>query len=88
MVNIPPPPRIDDLFKVGDDGLYYDLSDLSTLFPDAAGTVPVTSDGDPSINIGYTRANYGDHPLYAGMDDSENLNLGPSIARVHLADPI
>lgn len=47
MVNIPPPPRIDDLFKVGDDGLYYDLGDLSTLFQDAAGTVPVTSDGDP-----------------------------------------
>lgn len=43
--------------------------------------------GDPSINIGYTRANYGDHPLYAGMDDSENLDLGPSIARVHLVDP-
>jgi hypothetical protein len=36
-----------DLFQSGEQGVWYDPSDLSTLFQDAAGTTPVTSDGDP-----------------------------------------
>lgn len=36
-----------DLFKDGKQGVWYDPSDKSTLFQDAAGTVPVTKDGDP-----------------------------------------
>lgn len=39
--------------------------------------------GDPTINIGYMRETHGDHPLYNGMADSENLNLGPTIARIY-----
>lgn len=35
------------LFSGGEQGAWYDPSDLSTLFQDAAGTTPVTSDGDP-----------------------------------------
>ena len=35
------------LFKNGEQGAWYDPSDLSTLFQDAAGTTPVTADGDP-----------------------------------------
>ena len=36
-----------DLFKGGKQGVWYDPSDLSTMFQDAAGTVPVTANGDP-----------------------------------------
>lgn len=36
-----------DLFKGDKQGVWYDPSDLSTLFQDAAGTVPVTANGDP-----------------------------------------
>lgn len=40
------------LFSEGQQGAWYDPSDLATLFQDAAGTIPVTSDGDP---VGYVR---------------------------------
>ena len=35
------------LFLAGALGFWFDPSDLSTLFQDAAGTIPVTADGDP-----------------------------------------
>lgn len=35
------------LFAGGKQGVWYDPSDKSTLFQDAAGTIPVTKDGDP-----------------------------------------
>lgn len=35
------------LFVGGKQGVWYDPSDKSTLFQDAAGTIPVTKDGDP-----------------------------------------
>lgn len=35
------------LFSENQQGVWYDPSDLTTLYQDAAGTVPVTSDGDP-----------------------------------------
>lgn len=35
------------LFTNDEQGAWYDPSDLSTLFQDAAGTTPVTADGDP-----------------------------------------
>lgn len=38
-------PRL--LFLSGEQGAWYDPSDLSTLFQDAGGTTPVTTDGDP-----------------------------------------
>jgi len=34
------------LFAQGQQGAWYDPSDLATLFQDAAGTIPVTGDGD------------------------------------------
>ena len=37
----------EDLFFLGEQGAYYSPLDLSTLFQDAAGTTPVTADGDP-----------------------------------------
>lgn len=36
-----------ELFLNGEQGSWYDPSDLSTLFQDSAGTTPVTTDGDP-----------------------------------------
>lgn len=36
-----------DLFGLGSQGFWYDPSDLSTLFRDVAGTVPVTAVGQP-----------------------------------------
>ena len=38
-----------------------------------------------SVNVGYLRNNYGDHPLYAGMSDSENISAGGSESEVVLA---
>lgn len=35
------------LFSAGEKGVWYDPSDLSTLFQDAAGTTPVTAAGQP-----------------------------------------
>lgn len=35
------------LFSGGKTGVWYDPSDLATLYQDAAGTIPVMSDGDP-----------------------------------------
>lgn len=35
------------LFRAGEQGIWLDPSDLSTLFQDAAGTVPVTAAGQP-----------------------------------------
>lgn len=35
------------LFATGEQGAWYDPSDLSTLFQDSAGTIPVTADGQP-----------------------------------------
>lgn len=36
-----------DLFVGGEQGAWYDPSDLSTMFQDSAGTAPVTADGQP-----------------------------------------
>ena len=38
---------IQSLFANGEQGFAYDLNDLSTMFQDSAGTVPVTSAGQP-----------------------------------------
>lgn len=35
------------LFAAGEQGVWYDPSDISTLFQDAAGTIPVTAVGQP-----------------------------------------
>lgn len=53
------------LFANGEQGAWYDPSDLSTLFKDAAGTIPVTASGDP---VGLM------------LDKSQGLELGPEVA--------
>lgn len=37
------------------------------------------------VNVGFLRSTYGDHPLYAGMANGENINAGGSESRVQLA---
>ena len=36
-----------DLFQNNEQGAWYDPSDLTTMFQDSAGTMPVTADGQP-----------------------------------------
>lgn len=38
------------------------------------------------VNVGFLRANYGDHPLYSGMTDLEDIAAGGSESKVVLAD--
>lgn len=37
------------------------------------------------VNVGYLRQNYGDHPLYNGMADSDDISAGGSESRVVVA---
>ena len=61
-----------DLFTGSDTGVFYDVSDLSTLFQDSAGTTPVTASGQPvgkmldkSGNGNHaTQAIYAKRPIY------------------------
>jgi hypothetical protein len=60
------------IFTGAVDGVWYDPSDLSTLFQDSAGTTPVTADGDPvglmldKSGNGFhaTQATAGNRPVY------------------------
>lgn len=38
---------VKDIFRNGEQGFFYDPNDLSTMYQDAAGTVPVTAAGQP-----------------------------------------
>ena len=49
-----------DLFAGGKKGVWYDPSDLSTLFIDAAGTMPVTAAGDP-VGLMLDKSGNGNH---------------------------
>ena len=56
--------RVTSLFANGEQGVWYDPSDLSTLFQDSAGTTPVTAVGQP---VGLM------------LDKSKGLVLGPEL---------
>lgn len=47
---------ISGLFNSGEKGIYFDLNDLSTMYQDAAGTIPVTAIGQ---NVGCIKSKYG-----------------------------
>ena len=49
-----------ELFKNGEQGAWYDPSDLSTLFQDAAGTTPVTATGEP-VGLMLDKSGNGNH---------------------------
>lgn len=56
-------------FQSGENGLWYDLSDLSTLFQDEAGTVSVTADSDPIRYIADKSGN-GNHFVIPDTSDA------------------
>lgn len=48
------------LFANGEQGVWFDPSDLTTLFQDDAGTTPVTADGDP-VGLMLDKSGNGNH---------------------------
>lgn len=50
------------LFDGGEQGAWFDPSDLSTLFQDAAGTIPVTADGD-QVGLILDKSGNGNHTI-------------------------
>lgn len=49
-----------ELFSQGEQGAWYDPSDLPTLYQDAAGTIPVTADGQP-VGLMLDKSGNGNH---------------------------
>lgn len=52
------------LFAAGEQGVWYDPSDMSTLFQDAAGTIPVTAAGQP-VGLMKDKSGRGNHATQA-----------------------
>lgn len=52
------------LFASGEQGVWYDPSDMSTLFQDAAGTIPVTAAGQP-VGLMRDKSGRGNHATQA-----------------------
>lgn len=53
-----------NLFSVGEQGAWFDPSDITTLFQDDAGTVPVTADGQ-TVGMMRDKSGNGHHALQA-----------------------
>lgn len=58
------PFNVKSLFAKGEQGVWYDPSDLSTLFQDAAGTTPVTAVGQP-VGLMLDKSGRGTHATQA-----------------------
>ena len=56
----PPASAIRSLFAAGEQGAWFDPSDFSTLFQDAAGTTPVTAVGQP-VGLALDKSGRGNH---------------------------
>lgn len=55
-----------ELFQSGESGAWYDPSDLTTLFQDVAGTIPVESDGDP-VALMLDKSGLNDHMIQSTL---------------------
>lgn len=71
------------LFAGGEQGVWFDPSDLSTLFQDVAGKIPVTKDGDP-VALMRDKSGNGNHatqtvsvanPIYRSSSAVKNLSF-------------
>ena len=60
------------LFAAGEQGVWYDPSDLSTLFQDSAGTTPVTAVGQP-VGRMLDKSGRGNHAFQATAIDRPTL---------------
>lgn len=60
----PPGPSFSpaDLFANDEEGVWFDPSDLSTMFQDSTGTIPVTADGQP-VNLILDKSGNNHHAL-------------------------
>jgi len=70
--------RIMNLFRAGEQGCYYDFSDLTTLFQDSAGTTPVTAVEQPVGKV-LDKSGRGNHLIQATASKRPTLS-----ARVNL----
>ena len=59
-VGYPPHIAAEVMFVSGEQGLWLDPADLSSLFQDDAGTIPVTADGDP-VGLVLDKSGRGNH---------------------------
>lgn len=64
------------LFSAGQQGAWYDPSDLSTLWQDAAGTIPVTANGDPVGRVGDKSGN-ANHGTQSTTANKPTYRAGP-----------
>lgn len=71
------------LFAAGEQGVWYDPSDLSTLFQDSAGTTPVTTVGQP-VGRMLDKSGRGNHAFQATAIDRPTLQQD-STGRYYLA---
>jgi hypothetical protein len=66
------------LFANGEEGSWYDPSDISTLFQDAAGTIPVTADGDP-VGLMLDKSGNGNHAIQTVSADRPVYDVNSSM---------
>lgn len=87
---------IADLFANGEYGAWYDISDTSTLYQDSAGTIAVTSDGDPvglvqdksGNGANATQSTSAARPVYNVTPDRLTLDKVDDNMSVNLASPV
>lgn len=87
------------LFLISDDGPFLNTLEAATLndtgFFATANKVAVNFGAWFSglynrtpVNVGYIRNNYGDHPLYNGLSNSDSIAAGPSESRIFVNEDI
>ena len=74
-----------DLFTGSEAGVVYDVSDLSTLFQDSAGTTPVTTAGQP-VGLMLDKSGNGNHATQATAAARPTYQTGPARATLDKVD--
>lgn len=75
---------VEPLFALGEQGLWLDPSDLSTLFQDTAGTIPVTAPGQ-TVALGRDKSGRGNHLIQPVALSRPTLGRHPVGGRRNLA---
>jgi hypothetical protein len=66
------------LFGNGEDGVWYNPSDINTLFQDSGGTTPVTADGDP-VGRMLDKSGNGNHAIQTVSADRPVYDVNSSM---------